>query len=555
MLTLFGDSSAPAMWLCAVCVALVPQQARLSLIALVFGVYILLVQLFAYTDTTNEASTLRRWKRKLSHYKNQAFPSVPKLRMILSPARLGYSGYVRMDGWAFLPRPVEACAVEDADSLLDCTSVSFEESLDDSLMGTTPKSFRLYFSLSRISRRPEPRKRKASITSHSRLISWKWSIYTVSLLVLSCVKCLGVKCNGDRSQSQTQQRRQQLQLLHHEQSRAYLRRGHSHNDYFQDDPLYSALRHGIHSIEVDVFPRRDQLWVAHTVFEMDSTKRIDNLYVDPLLRLLEHRHILNNDNQRHHPWSPIVHQVEQGHDGSEETLSIAPPLFQRNVFDVNPSGSPGKRRPRSQQSAHMSSSEKAEDHSLNLLVDFKGDANQSIELLKRSLQPLRPYLSRVDSKGIFHKGLVTVLISGNRPSSRDRLFDSVVTDTGSHSNEPKERYLFIDGRKSDLGPLLSGDAENEHVSDGALAPSLWVPWVSLSWQHIRWATVGRGQRGRHRYLSQIADQAHKNQQLVRVWGIPNDEGVWREMLRSHVDLVSVDDHARYALFASINSFL
>jgi len=54
-------------------------------------------------------------------------------------------------------------------------------------------------------------------------------------------------------------------------------RGHSHNDYFQSNPLSSALNHGLRSVEVDVFPIGDTLYVAHTRLELDDKKTIETM--------------------------------------------------------------------------------------------------------------------------------------------------------------------------------------------------------------------------------------------------------------------------------------
>jgi hypothetical protein len=50
-----------------------------------------------------------------------------------------------------------------------------------------------------------------------------------------------------------------------------VQRGHSHNDYSQDNPLESALFHGMTSIEVDVFPMDNQLLVGHNIFELEES--------------------------------------------------------------------------------------------------------------------------------------------------------------------------------------------------------------------------------------------------------------------------------------------
>ena len=56
-----------------------------------------------------------------------------------------------------------------------------------------------------------------------------------------------------------------------------IRRAHSHNDYHQDNPLDSAIRHGICSIEVDVFPIENKLLVGHSRFELEKELNIDEM--------------------------------------------------------------------------------------------------------------------------------------------------------------------------------------------------------------------------------------------------------------------------------------
>lgn len=75
------------------------------------------------------------------------------------------------------------------------------------------------------------------------------------------------------------------------QRKGQLRRAHSHNDYHQADPLYSALRNKIGSIEVDVFPSRnnDKLLVGHTILDLDILRTIDSMYLAPLLNLFRSR--------------------------------------------------------------------------------------------------------------------------------------------------------------------------------------------------------------------------------------------------------------------------
>ena len=57
---------------------------------------------------------------------------------------------------------------------------------------------------------------------------------------------------------------------------------HAHNDYDQKKPLYSALKYGFKSIEVDIINHNGQLKVTHDEENLDSKKTISELYLHPM---------------------------------------------------------------------------------------------------------------------------------------------------------------------------------------------------------------------------------------------------------------------------------
>jgi hypothetical protein len=187
-----------------------------------------------------------------------------------------------------------------------------------------------------------------------------------------------------------------------------MQRAHSHNDYHQNEPLFSALRHGIRSIEVDVFPRDNKLWVAHTIFELNPSRVLDSMYIAPLVKLFQ--------------------QAGQGSKAKSNNDNIPLP---KNI-------------------AHGE---------LLLLVDLKANPEKSIKLLHEALMPLRPYLTRVDKSGVLHPNHLTVLISGNRPKHLSSLW-----------TEQGDRVLFLDGRLHDmkqpvsLVPVISLSWQQWHVA-------------------------------------------------------------------------------------------
>jgi len=63
--------------------------------------------------------------------------------------------------------------------------------------------------------------------------------------------------------------------------------GHSHNDYVQNQPFYYAHQFKFVSIEIDVFLKDAQLYVAHEEKEIELNRTLKQLYLDPLLRQIE----------------------------------------------------------------------------------------------------------------------------------------------------------------------------------------------------------------------------------------------------------------------------
>lgn len=149
---------------------------------------------------------------------------------------------------------------------------------------------------------------------------------------------------------------------------------HSHNDYWRKVPLFSALHAGCTGVEADVWlfsDRGDELPVGHDPAALQSNRTFRSLYVDPLVKILEHQ------NPSH-----------QYYNGSR-----------RGVFDVDPS------------------------QTLTLLVDVKTDGAATWREVVRQLEPLRArgWLSEFRDGKVTY-GPVTVVGTGNTP------FDLLVAD-------------------------------------------------------------------------------------------------------------------------------
>lgn len=59
---------------------------------------------------------------------------------------------------------------------------------------------------------------------------------------------------------------------------------HSHNDYLNDRPFTRAYEAGFGSIEADIFPINDTLYVAHSKKEIQAQRTLKSLYLDPLYK-------------------------------------------------------------------------------------------------------------------------------------------------------------------------------------------------------------------------------------------------------------------------------
>src|SRR3954454_6018125 len=67
-------------------------------------------------------------------------------------------------------------------------------------------------------------------------------------------------------------------------------RAHAHNDYEHPRPLFDALDHRFGSVEADIFLVGDQLLIGHTADDLDPTRTLESLYLDPLARLVKANH-------------------------------------------------------------------------------------------------------------------------------------------------------------------------------------------------------------------------------------------------------------------------
>lgn len=64
---------------------------------------------------------------------------------------------------------------------------------------------------------------------------------------------------------------------------------HSHNDYWRDKPLFDAIHAGCTSVEAEIWldDSNEALQVGHSHRELSQNRTLRNMYIDPLLNLLD----------------------------------------------------------------------------------------------------------------------------------------------------------------------------------------------------------------------------------------------------------------------------
>lgn len=98
---------------------------------------------------------------------------------------------------------------------------------------------------------------------------------------------------------------------------------HAHNDYYHDRPLLDAIANGFCSVEADVFVVNDELLVAHSRNELDTTKTLESLYLKPLMERTK------KNGGRVYPDGPVFTLLVDFKSEAEPTYQRLLPLLQR----------------------------------------------------------------------------------------------------------------------------------------------------------------------------------------------------------------------------------
>jgi hypothetical protein len=146
------------------------------------------------------------------------------------------------------------------------------------------------------------------------------------------------------------------------------------------------------------------------------------------------------------------------------------------------------------------------------MIDIKTGALNTYPALKLLLEKYRPILSSYDH-GEIHPGPVTVVLSGNKPYDAVRNEDS--------------RLAFID---EDLKKTFQDTTAKDVYKMSSCKYS----------KLMEWRGNGDIPRAEEDKLCSFVNMAHKFGKKVRLWASPENDRVWKELLKCRVDLINTD---------------
>lgn len=146
-----------------------------------------------------------------------------------------------------------------------------------------------------------------------------------------------------------------------------------------------------------------------------------------------------------------------------------------------------------------------------LMVDFKTAALPTYNKLKKILANYQGMLSIVKN-GVEQKGVVKVIISGNRP------IEEIIKE--------ESKLALLDGRPKDLESNIS---------------SLIMPVVSDNYKnYLSWDGFGELDMGEEQRFKALVKSTHAQGKVIRLWASPDNENVWQFLLENGVDLINTD---------------
>jgi glycerophosphoryl diester phosphodiesterase len=151
-----------------------------------------------------------------------------------------------------------------------------------------------------------------------------------------------------------------------------------------------------------------------------------------------------------------------------------------------------------------------------LLIDVKTEAKSTLQALERQVAAYAGMVAHKSNP----QGALKIILSGNRD------MDYLLKDT--------KQFIRLDGRPSDLPK--KNDAQK-------------MPLISENYgKLVSWKGQDEISSKEFRVLADLAEEAHRQGKLFRLWATPEDEKVWETLLKAGVDLLNTDDLPRLRAF-------
>ncbi|KAF1847194.1 uncharacterized protein K460DRAFT_392616 [Cucurbitaria berberidis CBS 394.84] len=284
---------------------------------------------------------------------------------------------------------------------------------------------------------------------------------------------------------------------------------HSHNDYWRRVPLYDALHWGCTGVEADVWIYDEELYVGHSANSLTHGRTFRSMYVDPLVKMLDHKN-------------------ELGEIGTTSKTK-------NGIFDT------------------------ATAQTLVLLVDFKNDGHTIFPVVARHLTALREkgYLTYYDGTSTI-EGPITVVATGNAPfdlitansTYRDIFFDapldSLYDDSVASSNDSAgQSESSNDSISSEIttrgGQGTVGTTPSSHFD----STNSYYASVNFG-KSIGWLWFGHISEVQLDLISGQIRGAHARGLKSRYWGAPKwpiglRNKVWKLLVEEGVGYLNGDD--------------
>jgi hypothetical protein len=269
---------------------------------------------------------------------------------------------------------------------------------------------------------------------------------------------------------------------------------HSHNDYWQDIPLWEALGSGCIGVEADVHLRKSELLVGHSPRSLNKERTLRAMYLDPLQKIITAQN--ENTTQEGEEWKGIFNRAPK--------------------------------------------------QTVVLLIDIKTPAEETFAELRTQLQPLRDLDLLTHWNGT-HRVIrpLTIVATGNT------LFTSILNLPSIH------RDIFYDAHLEQLPntnddwtnpptPLYKYNTSNSYYASTRIS-SARVQKYRFSPGAEQEAAIIAGDNPQFLDISDSQPNQAKRRGLVtRYWDIKKqkneEEGLWRWLMDNDaVGVLNMDD--------------